>query len=208
MHSSGVRRTKIAFAVTVVLLLSVSIYFLLNKSIKTTPSMLPGGMSIPYVSQLDYAEVVCVLGGKGRSVKSSGCGAACISMAVSYLTGSESPPPDELFTWAFENGYYNGDGLSHECLADLAALYGVSSEWIQNDEKKILQALYSYHPVIAHVGPGTFTNYGHYIVLRGVDEDGRVYVNDPSSVARSQKTYALADIISEARTSESFMICY
>lgn len=208
MNSSGVRRIKVVFAVAAVILLSFSIYSLINKSTKTTPSMLSGGMNIPYVSQLDYDEVVCVFGGTGRSVKSSGCGAACVSMVVSYLTDSDSPPPDELFAWAFENGYYNGDGLSHECLTDLAAQNGVSSEWIQNDEEIILEALYSYHPVIAHVGPGMFTNYGHYVVLRGVDEDGRIYVNDPSSLARSQTTYALADIIREARTQESFMICY
>lgn len=168
---------------------------------------LKGGMSIPYISQLDYTDTVCVFQGMNKSVKSSGCGAACVSMVVQYLTGNTDQTPDTLFAWAFEKGYYYGDGLSHECLVEMAGLYGVSGRWIDNDAKQIKAALRQNKPVIAHVGPGLFTANGHYIVLRGLDENGMILVNDPSSKVRSKRSYDLNVIISQARTSASFMVC-
>jgi hypothetical protein len=75
------------------------------------------------------------------------------------------------------------------------------------DADVILGALRDGHPVIAHMGKGTFTNDGHYIVLRGIAEDGKIFVNDPNSSSRSQKTYSLDLIMREAKTFRSFMVC-
>jgi hypothetical protein len=166
-----------------------------------------GGMPIPLYLQGDYPQTVCYIDGVAKSVKTSGCGAASVSMVIAYLTGNTSQTPYTLFKWAYDHGYYSGGGLGHSCLMKLTGLYGVEGTWIENDEERITEALRAGHPVIAHMGPGIFTDSGHYIVLRGITEDGYVLVNDPGSKRRNKYGYKLSMVVSQARTSNSFMMC-
>ncbi len=39
--------------------------------------------------------------------------------------------------------------------------------------------------VICNVGPGDFTDNGHFLVITGVDDDGNLVINDPYSAERS-----------------------
>jgi hypothetical protein len=55
----------------------------------------------------------------------------------------------------------------------MAALYVVRGRWIKPDKDSLHAAQNSGRPVIAHMGPGTFTDSGHYIVLRGIAPDAR-----------------------------------
>ena len=52
--------------------------------------------------------------------------------------------------------------------------------------------------VIAIMAKGHFTSGGHFIVLRGVTEDGNILVADPASVKRSNQEWALGIITNEA----------
>ncbi len=165
-----------------------------------------GGMRIPTLIQHDYKTPVATLNGRKVSVWTSGCGANAVSMVVSYLTGENEQTPYTLFRWAAEHGLYWGSGLDHPALTQMAALYGVKGRWIKPDKDAILQALNSGQPVIAHMGPGTFTANGHYIVLRGVAPDGTIYVNDPATLDHSKETYSLDLIIEESKSEDPFMI--
>ena len=89
----------------------------------------------------------------------------------------------------------------------MGKLYGVTGSWVGNDGEKIVNALNSGHPVIAHMGPGIFTKAGHYIVLRGVTKDGKILVNDPASSSRTGKAYPLSTILKPGKNSKPFMIC-
>ena len=166
-----------------------------------------GGMNIPLYLQSDYPQTVCYIDGVPKSVATSGCGATSVSMVIAYLTGNTSQTPYTLFKWAYDNGYYDGDGLGHSCLTKLASLYGVKGTWIENDASLITEALQEGHPVIAHMGPGIFTTEGHYIVLRGITDDGYVLVNDPGNRNRNRYAYKLSTVVAQAKTSSSFMIC-
>ena len=44
-------------------------------------------------------------------------------------------------------------------------------------------------PVIASMGKGHFTNGGHFIVLIGVTDSGKILVYDPVSVNRSNQEW-------------------
>ena len=165
-----------------------------------------GGMRIPALIQHDYKTPVATLNGREVSVWTSGCGANAVSMVVSYLTGENDQTPYTLFRWAAENGLYWGSGLDHAALTKMAALYGVRGRWIKPDKDAILAALNAGQPVIAHMGRGTFTDNGHYIVLRGVAPDGTIYVNDPATLDRSKETYSLDLIIEESKSEDPFMI--
>ena len=67
------------------------------------------------------------------------------------------------------------------------------------DADHILSALQSGMPVICAVGPGDFTSTGHFIVLTGVDGNGKVIVNDPNSRENSKKTWDVETLMSQIR---------
>lgn len=105
------------------------------------------------------------------------------------------------------NGDYWGDGLGHEALSNLLRDSGVYSRWIGRDGGGVLRALRAGKPVIAHMGKGTFTRSGHYILLCGVTAEGEVIVNDPGSRERTAKAYAIDLILHEAKTQAPFCVC-
>ena len=166
------------------------------------------GMPIPMLFQYDYGEIVCTINGTPRSVATSGCGATSVSMVVAYLTGNTDQTPYTLFYRAVETGRYHGSGLGHDALSWLLRENGVQSRWIANNGPAILQALRAGKPVIAHMGPGIFTSQGHYIVLRGVTEDGKILVNDPNSWSRSCNAYPVETFLTQAKDGASFLVCW
>ena len=128
-----------------------------------------------------------------------------MAMAISYLRHTQVSPQD-LFAWAYDQGFYYGDGLGHEALTAMAEKYGLHSQWIDNDQLgQVRSALEKGYPVVAHMGPGTFTKGGHYILLRGVEGED-VLVNDPQSEALSQQPHSLEDIRRQLRREDCFMI--
>ena len=60
-------------------------------------------------------------------------------------------------------------------------------------------ALLSGSPVICSVGPGDFTSTGHFIVLAGIDEQGRLLVRDPNSPERTGKAWDFATVLGQCR---------
>ena len=166
------------------------------------------GMGIPMLFQGDYGQTILYYNGEARSVASSGCGATSVSMVIAYLTGNVEQNPYLLFCKAVDDGRYHGNGLSHDTLVWLAKSYGVKCRWISNSADAVLEALAEGKPVIAHMGEGIFTSKGHYIVLRGVTEDGKILVNDPNSRSNCHKAFPLETILAQTRTSASFMVCW
>ena len=165
------------------------------------------GLPIDPVYQFDYPAVVCFAAGENKSVATSGCGATCMSMVIEYLTDDSAQTPQTLFEDAWRRGDYYGYGLSHDAMDRLARQNGVSGKWIGKDAETLRRALNEGCPVIAHMGPGQFAEEGHYILLRGLDEDGRVVLNDPNSRENTKNVFSLEQIIAEAKTNTPFMVC-
>ncbi len=169
-------------------------------------------LGVPVDYQYNYKTVrYTTSSGVGKSTSSSGCGAASASMVVEYFTGNTSQNPDTLFKWACDNGYYTGSGLSYSAVKKLCSNYGVTLTWV-GTKNEIINGLKAGNPVIALMGPGTFTSGGHYIVLSGIKiVDGVTYirVNDPNSSSRTNNYYTLDLIWSEKRTTSStpFGLC-
>ena len=64
------------------------------------------------------------------------------------------------------------------------------------------------NPIVEYVGAGYFTENGHYVVLRGITEDGKLLVADPNSEEKTtQKTYRFAAMIQQGKGDYPFMIC-
>ena len=187
-------------ALIAIVLLIAQVRYRIGRSVETE-------MEIPQLFQFDYTQSMGFYDGEEKSVATSGCGATCLSMVITYLTGNADQTPQTLFQTAVDSGAYNGDGLSHETLNALAESYNVKIEWIPNDSEAIYAAIRSGHPVIAHMGPGIFTQGGHYIVLRGLTKDGHVLVNDPNSRENSNQTFSMDTLLNQARNETAFGIC-
>ena len=165
-------------------------------------------LDIPLYYQQDYPDNVVSWHGEETSVAQSGCGATCVSMVIGYFYPEEEPEPDEMMRLAGDMELYRGDGLGRDALRLLLAEYGVTGRWRMLDARAIENTLRKGKPIIVYVGAGYFTGSGHYIVLRGIAENGELLVADPNSEERTEeKTYRFAEIIRQAKGDYPFMIC-
>jgi hypothetical protein len=57
--------------------------------------------------------------------------------------------------------------------------------------------------IIAIMGAGHFTNTGHFIVLRGVTDDGKILVANPVSYNRSTQECDVSTILKEVKNAGS-----
>lgn len=126
-----------------------------------------------------YGNVYLQSTGKKATVQNSGCGITCLAMVATYLKDDPSLTPDVL---AAQFGRYNTDvGSDWALFTEAAEELGLGEvkmvfDWnIDNVE----DALRNGSVVISNQRGGVFTMGGHYIVLTGMTEDGRVMVNDP-----------------------------
>jgi hypothetical protein len=121
-----------------------------------------------------------------------------MAIVVSSLTGN-TVDPVEMAGWAYQNGYWcSKSGSYHSLIPGAATAWGLSVEGCTASEpQRILDALSSGKLVVAIMTKGHFTSSGHFIVLRGV-QDGKILVADPASYSRSQQSWDLSIILSEA----------
>jgi hypothetical protein len=157
-----------------------------------------GATSVTHFMQTDSRWGNIPYGGSG-TIGTSGCGPTALAIVVSSLT-NKRVTPEETAEWAFQNGYrVEGNGSMHALIPRGAEHYGLTVEgatW--RDGQKIVDALADGKLVVAIMSKGHFTSRGHFIVLRGVTEDGKILVADPASVKRSEQLWDLSIILNEA----------
>lgn len=127
-----------------------------------------------------------------------GCGPTSMSIVVSTLTGTNVNPV-EMAQWSYENGYYcPGGGSYHSLIPKAAEHWGLSVD-MNLEGENVADALAEGKLVVAIMSKGHFTKSGHFIVLRGINTDGKVLVADPASLKRSNQEWELSLILEEAR---------
>ena len=130
--------------------------------------------SVPLYNQLDYPKTP--YGGYG-TVASHGCGITSVAMVASYLNDTMYYP-DKL---ARQFGNYNTENGSYWILMeDSAEVLGLSLQERTYSTKRVMEALANGQVIIALQGKGLFTGGGHFIVLTGLNEEGKILVNDPN----------------------------
>lgn len=161
-----------------------------------------GAVEIMYYMQTDSRWASKYYGGTD-TIEEFGCGPTCMAIVVSSLTDT-TIDPELMCQWANENGYwFPQSGSLHTLIPDVASKYGLSCEGVENNSEaahKLSKALSSGKLVVALMGKGNFTNSGHFIVLRGITEDGLVYVADPMDEERTNQTWELSLIVDEAKS--------
>lgn len=124
----------------------------------------------------------------------AGCGPACLSMALYYLTGDESITPDKVGEYSMENGcYISGTGTAWVLMEAMPREYGINVRQPEVSESEMKTALDNGAVIILSMGPGNFTAAGHFIVVYGYDRDGFM-VNDPNCVARSRVQWSYSEL--------------
>lgn len=132
---------------------------------------------VPLYDQIAYPDVPY---GNYGTVRSHGCGIACLAMVATYLLDDPTLTPDVL---AEQFGCYNTKcGSAWSLFIDSAEVLGLGEvrqvhDWPQGVE----EALRNGSLVISNQVGGVFTQGGHYILLTGITEDGKVMVHDPNS---------------------------
>ena len=130
-----------------------------------------------------------------------GCGPTSMSIVVSSLT-EDIVDPIEMAEWSYENGYWcSKSGSYHALIPAAAKAWGLPVEGCSASEpQRIVDALSEGKLVVALMTKGHFTSSGHFIVLRGVENE-QILVADPASTTRSQKAWDLSIILNEASKS-------
>lgn len=132
--------------------------------------------------------------GERGVVGSSGCGPACLSMAVFYLTGNRECTPDAIAQYSLDEEYYiDGVGTAWALLDNYPTEYGLTVTHPYINEENIKADLDKGNILICSVRPGDFTSEGHFIVIYGYDENG-FKINDPKCVYRSRLTWTFDQI--------------
>lgn len=124
----------------------------------------------------------------------TGCGPTCLSMVAIYLLGDMNMTPAWMADYSVEHGYCAvGYGTSWELMSQGAESLGLNANELPLNDNTIADNLKAGNPIICVMGPGDFTDNGHFIVLTDW-EDGMVAVNDPNSKANSAKLWRFEDI--------------
>ena len=129
----------------------------------------------------------------------SGCGPTCLSMVSVYLLGDKSLDPGYIADFSTRYGYcVPGNGSSWTLISEGGEKLGLEVTELPLDENVIKNNLNDGKPIICVMGPGDFTETGHFIVMTGI-EDGKIKVNDPNSRQRSEKLWEYSDIENQIR---------
>lgn len=137
----------------------------------------------------------------------SGCGPTCLSMVLYSLTGDKSLTPDFLAQRAMNEGYYvEGVGTSWTFLTNVCKDYGVKATLTEIiTPEKIAEYTSAGGLIICSMGPGDFTDTGHFIVIRGISDAGKILINDPFSKANTEKEWEYETVAAQMKQSWAYM---
>jgi len=135
----------------------------------------------------------------GNFFAASGCGPTTLSMVVVYLTHNREASPIAVAKYSKEAGYsVDGSGSSWTLISEGCMHYGVKAKAVALDESRMKAELDEGHPIVVNVGPGDFTDTGHFMVITGYDDEG-FSINDPNSIEKSGKRWLFKNISSQIR---------
>lgn len=135
----------------------------------------------------------------GGTIAENGCGPTCLTMVYVSLTGKKDYDPERMCSFSEQNGFVDGGATSWSLMSGGAQMLGLRSQELPAQASSITEVLALGNPIICIMGPGDFTTTGHFIVLAGIDEQGRIIVRDPNSADRSSQTWDVETILAQCR---------
>ncbi len=123
----------------------------------------------------------------------AGCGPLCLEMAYLYFTEDTDMTPRDMADFAYDSGYYTEQGTNWSLWTDGAARLGLKGSELSLDENVMKNSLNAGYLIVCSMRPGDFTTTGHFILIRGYNEDGFL-VNDPNRRSTSGKTWSYEEL--------------
>lgn len=171
----------------------------------STPRALWKKGSMPNLYQTDpeWADVEY----SGGTLADQGCGPTALSMVYIYLTGDTELDPPAMARFSTEAGYSTElEGSYRALMSDGAELLGLKSRIVDVSPEGITAELEAGRPVICVVGPGVFTEIGHFIVIERLTTGGKVVVHDPNSLPHSVRSWDLETICEDGEAAWSYSV--
>lgn len=112
-----------------------------------------------------------------------GCGPTCIAAIISNLAGVPVDP-EEMRVYGLSVGsWVPSGGTSYGFLIETAKKYGISTTQIcASDKESLFEALRDDNKlVLATMGPGDFTYGAHFMLFRGITDEGKILIADSYS---------------------------
>ena len=129
----------------------------------------------------------------------SGCGPTCLSMVSLYILKNPDLTPLYIADFSEKNGYcLPNNGSLWTLISEGSKRLGLSVSELGLDENLIRTNLEAGNPIICNMGPGDFSEYGHYIVMADW-KDGKIKINDPNSIVRSLKLWDYEEVKNQIR---------
>lgn len=135
----------------------------------------------------------------GSTIEKSGCGPTSLAMVYVCLTGKRNINPVKMARLSEDGGYVESQATKWTFMSEGAASLGLASIELYLDKAEVERQLLAGRPVICIVGPGDFTDTGHFIVLCALNEDGTVEIRDPNSPSNSRCSWDLDRILRQCR---------
>lgn len=161
----------------------------------TTPAETVGTVekgTIPHLLQWDERWGYAPYGTSNVAV--SGCGPTCLSMVITGLTGNAEVTPAKVAAYGTKEQFVdNANNTYWRFMSEGISHWGITAKELNAVETVVARELKKGHPIICSVGPGDFTEKGHFIVLAAY-KDGKVEVRDPFSTENTQKEWVYDDI--------------
>mgnify|MGYP001625556625 FL=1 len=117
-----------------------------------------------------------------------------MAMVAAGLTHDPTITPAKVAAYGTENSYVDEENNTYWAfMQEAGADFGLSCYSGFLTEQQLAAELSAGHPVICSMGPGYFTQNGHFIVMTGY-ENGQIRINDPFSEENSARTWSYAEI--------------
>lgn len=124
----------------------------------------------------------------------NGCGPTAIAMVAAGLTGRSDITPYTVAEYCQNNGLLaETNDTSWDLMTTGCMEFGITGTELGLQEDVMATTLDNGLPIICSVGPGDFTDNGHFIVLTGY-QDGKFRINDPNSRIRSERLWSYAEL--------------
>lgn len=142
---------------------------------------------VPLYFQQDYAHVP--YGGWNGNVATHGCGITSLAMLATYMTDTELTPAD--LAEPFKR-YSSDAGTEFALFDDSPGMLGYYLEKRTSSWKEAFAALQKGQMVISLQMAGHFTTTAHFLVLTGVNQEGKIMIMD-ANVFNHTKRFAGKD---------------